>query len=488
MRPQEEFDLFGAGEPIQPKPDCGSGTRPAPHQAPAHDLPPPPTPLSVGELTRSIRLLLEEGIGDVWVAGEVSNHRRQASGHQYFTLKDADAQIACVLFRGAAARSAPARLADGMQVEVRGSVSVYEARGQYQLIVRSISERGRGHLHEQFEAMKRKLEAEGIFAIERKKPLPPFPRRIALVTSPTGAAIRDMLDVLGRRAPWIEVLVMPVRVQGAGAAAEIAAAIERLDSWHAKGHLDIDLIIVGRGGGSLEDLWAFNEEAVARAIAACSLPVISAVGHETDFTIADFAADVRAPTPSAAAEIASPSGDDLRHRIAQLQRVLVRNVGARLRIARLELGRVEAAGLQRETLRRLADASLELDDLGERMQMVVRERLDDIRVLIERACSALRLLRPSAVLQLHRGDLALLGQRLRAHTAGQLDARRSQLDSLTSRLRLLGPQSALERGYSLTLDSEGQLITSALTPAIGSRIRTRFKDGDITSEVVPGDS
>src|SRR6266513_5493930 len=265
--------------------------------------------LTVAELTRAIRGTLETKFGAVWVQGEVSNYKLQPSGHQYFTLKDARAQIACVIFRNT---MAPLRqpLADGAQVPVYGNVSVFEARGQYQLSVQILQPRGVGLLQAKFEALKRKLEVEGLFAPERKRPLPIFPRRVGIVTSPSGAAIRDMLNVLQRRAPWLQILINPVRVQGTGAAAEIAVAIRELATPNA-GWPRVDLIVVARGGGSMEDVWEFNEEIVARTIVDVGMPIVSAIGHEIDFTICDFVADLRAPTPSAAAELIVPDIVDL---------------------------------------------------------------------------------------------------------------------------------------------------------------------------------
>src|SRR5213596_871430 len=265
---------------------------------------------SVSELTRSIRGTLETKFGSVWVQGEISNYKLHPSGHQYFTLKDQRAQISCVIWRDTIAPPRHA-LVDGAQVQVYGTVTVFETRGQYQLNVHIIQPRGVGLLQAKFEALKRKLEAEGLFAPERKRPLPKFPRRIGIVTSRTGAAIRDMLNVLRRRAPWLQIVINPVRVQGTGAAQEIAVAIREL-ALPNQAFAPVDLIVVTRGGGSIEDLWEFNEEIVARAVFHSALPVISAVGHEIDFTICDFVADLRAPTPSAAAELIVPDVVDLR--------------------------------------------------------------------------------------------------------------------------------------------------------------------------------
>src|SRR5246500_5132308 len=262
------------------------------------------TILSVTELTRHVRDILESRLGEVWVEGEISNYRRQSSGHHYFTLKDDRSQVACVMFARSYGAQSRVALWDGMQIQAYGRVTVYEARGQYQLIVQLVQSKGQGVLQAKFEALKRKLLAEGLFEASRKRALPKFPRRVALVTSPTGAVLQDMLNILQRRNPWLSILICPVRVQGEGAAAEISEMIRHVSS---RAHeLKVDVIIVGRGGGSFEDLWEFNEESVAQAIYLSRVPVISAVGHEIDFTIADFVADIRAPTPSAAAELIVP--------------------------------------------------------------------------------------------------------------------------------------------------------------------------------------
>src|SRR2546425_2795421 len=289
--------------------------------------------LTVAELTRQIRGTLETKFRAVWVQGEISNYKLHPSGHQYFTLKDQRAQIACVIWRDTLPRKLSGQpLVDGAQVQVYGTVTVFEARGQYQLNVQILQPRGMGLLQAKFEALKRKLEAEGLFAAERKRSLPKFPRRIGIVTSPSGAAIRDMLNVLRRRAPWLQILINPVRVQGSGAAAEIAVAIRELatpnENW-----LPVDLIVVGRGGGSIEDLWEFNEEIVARTIVDVGVPIVSAIGHEIDFTICDFVADLRAPTPSAAAELIVPDIVDLRRHIDSFARGIGRELLNRMRDA-----------------------------------------------------------------------------------------------------------------------------------------------------------
>src|SRR6184192_2208946 len=299
---------------------------------------------TVGELTRQIRGTLETKFGAVWVQGEISNYKLHPSGHQYFTLKDQRAQIACVIWRDAIA---PPRqpVVDGTQVQVYGTVTVFEARGQYQVNVQILQPRGVGVLQAKFEALKRKLQAEGLFAPERKRSLPKLSRRIGIVTSPSGAAIRDMLNVLRRRAPWLQILINPVRVQGTGAAQEIAVAVRELAGPN-EAFAPLDLIVVTRGGGSIEDLWEFNEEIVARAIFNSAVPIVSAVGHEIDFTICDFVADLRAPTPSAAAELIVPDIIDLHRRIDGCTRALARELMKRIRDAQQQIDH------GRETLRR----------------------------------------------------------------------------------------------------------------------------------------
>src|SRR3989440_1684908 len=299
---------------------------------------------TVSELTRSIRGTLETKFGAVWVQGEISNYKSYPSGHQYFTLKDQRAQISCVIWRDT---MAPPRqpLVDGAQVQVYGTVTVFEARGQYQLNVQILQPRGIGLLQAKFEALKRKLEVEGLFDPARKRALPKFPKRIGIVTSPSGAAHRDILNVLRRRAPWLSILISPVRVQGTGAAQEIAVAIRELAKPN-ENFTPVDLIVVTRGGGSMEDLWEFNEEIVARTIADVNVPIVSAIGHEIDFTICDFVADLRAPTPSAAAELIVPDIVDLRRHMDVCQRSLTRELLKRMRDAQQQLDHA------RETLRR----------------------------------------------------------------------------------------------------------------------------------------
>ncbi len=324
---------------------------------------------SVRELTQEIKVHLETSWPEVWVAGEISNLRPAQSGHLYFSLKDEAAQLRAVMFRFSASslRFAPEA---GLAVLASGHLTVYEPRGEYQLIVEHLEPQGIGELQLAFEQLKKKLAGEGLFAPERKRPIPPFPRRIGIVTSPAGAAIRDMIQVLTRRFPPIEILVAPVNVQGRTAAPEIAAAVRQL------GKEDVDLILVGRGGGSIEDLWAFNEEEVARAIFESPHPVISAVGHETDFTIADFVADLRAPTPSAAAELAVPVHGELVARIQECRKRLLREPG-----------------------RRLEEGILRWDALTERLSLALRGRVESSQEGVRRLTAHLRSLNPQAILE-----------------------------------------------------------------------------------------
>jgi exodeoxyribonuclease VII large subunit len=415
--------------------------------------------LTVAELTRAIRGTLETKFGAVWVQGEVSNYKLHPSGHQYFTLKDQRAQIACVIWRDT---MLPPRqpLVDGTQVQVYGTVTVFEARGQYQLSVQILQLRGLGLLQAKFEALKRKLEAEGLFATERKRPLPKFPRRIGIVTSPSGAAIRDILNVLKRRAPWLEILINPVRVQGTGAATEIAVAIRELatpnEHWQP-----LDLVVVARGGGSMEDLWEFNEEIVARTIVDVSVPIVSAIGHEIDFTICDFTADLRAPTPSAAAELIVPDVVDLRRRIDGYERAVGRELLERLREAQQQID----AG--RETLRRC---------LAHKIDNYKRGLIHIARALQARSPARDLLIRRNRFVDLHRRFIA---SPLRA--VENAKRRFAQIEGI---LRVLGPDATLRRGYSITTDDRGEVIRTIAAIRPRMKIRTRVSDGEFGSDVV----
>jgi exodeoxyribonuclease VII large subunit len=414
--------------------------------------------LTVSELTRSIRGTLETKFGAVWVQGEVSNYKAHPNGHQYFTLKDARTQIACVIWRDT---MAPLRqpLVDGARIQILGTVSVYEARGQYQLAVQIVQPFGQGLLQAKFEALKRKLEAEGLFDPARKRALPKFPRRIGIVTSPSGAAIRDILNVLRRRAPWLSILISPVRVQGTGAAQEIAVAIRELATRN-ENFEPVDLIIVTRGGGSIEDLWEFNEEIVARAIVAAEIPVVSAVGHEIDFTIADFVADLRAPTPSAAAELIVRDVVDL-----------VRDLEGSTR------------RLGRELVNRLRDAQQRLDHARETLRRCFGHKIDNYRRVLAHALATLQARSPVRELMLRRNRFGDLQRRLIELPKHNLELARHRFERIEGILRVLGPEATLRRGYSITRNERGELVRSVANVRPKMKLRTRVSDGEFESRV-----
>jgi exodeoxyribonuclease VII large subunit len=440
--------------------------------------------LTVSELTAQVRRLLEQHIGRVWVSGEVSNLRMQASGHIYFTLKDERAQLNCVLFRNEPVAHRDL-LADGQKLLVQGDLTVYEARGQYQLVVHALELQGLGALQAAFERLKQKLAAEGLFAPERKRPLPKFPRRIGLVTSPTGAAIRDVLHVIRRRHPALEIILAPCRVQGDGAAAEIAAAIRLLNEWAATEPAEthaLDLILVTRGGGSLEDLWAFNEEIVARAIVASAVPVVSAVGHEIDFTISDFVADLRAATPSAAAEIITEGAVRARETLRAAPERLRAAVQRGWNAARESLDATLARLRRAHPRRRLREAWQRLDDARHALQRNANQHLRARRIQLQTLQARLARVRPAQVLARRREAWVQLTARLRQRAALRLESQRARLATLETRLRLLGPEQVLARGYSITMDAAtGAVLRDARAVQPGQQLRTRLKTGEILS-------
>jgi len=414
---------------------------------------------TVGELTRQIRGTLETKFRAVWVQGEMSNYKLHPSGHQYFTLKDQRAQISCVIWRDTIA---PPRqpLVDGTQMQVYGTVTVFEARGQYQLNVQILQPRGVGLLQAKFEVLKRKLEAEGLFAQERKQPLPKFPRRIGIVTSPSGAAIRDMLNVLRRRAPWLQILINPVRVQGTGAAQEIAVAIRELGLPNER-FAPLDLIVITRGGGNIEDLWEFNEEIVARAIFNSIVPVVSAVGHEIDFTICDFVADLRAPTPSAAAELIVPDTIDLQRRIDGCARMF-----------------------SRQLLNRMRDAQQRLDHSREILRRCLAYKVDSYKRSLLHITRALQARSPARELMMRRNRLADLHRRLVACPERLLETARRRFQHMEGILRVLGPDATLRRGYSITTNERGKIIRTIGAVRPKMKIRTRVRDGEFGSQTL----
>jgi len=440
------------------------------------DLTPQRRVYSVSELNAAIRGMLDEEFRDIWVSGEISGLKLAASGHYYFTLKERDAQLKCTAFRSSH-RYWKFKPADGLAVLARGRIDVYEVRGEYQLLVELLEPQGLGALQLAFEQLKKKLAADGLFATERKRALPRFPRRIGIVTSPRGAAIADMVGILSRRFPGITIRLFPALVQGPGSVEEICRGIEYFSrsGWP-------EVVIVGRGGGSLEDLWTFNEEAVARAIADCSVPVVSAVGHETDVTIADFVADLRAPTPSAAAELIVPTRDSVRDRIAAAEGKALQ--GIRYRLAMLDRrlsqqGVARALGLLH---RRVGRGLQRVDEQEYRLRERLRLALDTR----ERVCRAL-------VTRLQRFDMRprLAAGRRRLESARSLTVesvrrvlagRRSAFDQLDAQLGALSPLKVLERGYAIVSNEAGIVKDAAAAPP-ASRIHVRLAKGELDAVV-----
>ena len=452
--------------------------------APAPPLSPPPPTLdeslrpprifAVNELVRAARLTLESRFAEVRVEGEISGFKRSGPGHLYFCLKDDQAALDCVMYSREAGRLR-FQIQDGMAVRLRGRLTIYEGRGRFQMTVLEIEPKGAGALAVAFEQLKQKLQAAGLFAASRKRALPFLPRRIGVVTSPQGAVFQDIIRVAHRRFP-VPILLAPTAVQGPGAAAGIILALERLGRVP-----DVDVIILARGGGSMEDLWSFNEEAVARAIAACPVPVISAVGHETDFTIADFVADLRAPTPSAGAELAVPVMSELRAEMMLLVQRAARGAAADLRQSRLVLERARA---RIGDPRRLCDERRQtLDDLTARASRFVGRRVARHRAELAVAEVALSRAHPHRRIATQRVLLAELGQRLSLSGRAALHRRRGHFDSLGHKLEALSPRRVLDRGYSLTFGADGRLLIDAASAHPGDRIRVALRQGELTAAV-----
>ena len=423
--------------------------------------------LTVSELNRMARRALESQLPLLWVEGEVSNFTRAASGHWYFSLKDANAQVRCVMFRGRN-QFADFTPANGDHIELRALPSLYEARGEFQLGAESIRRAGAGRLYEAFLKLKAKLEAEGLFDPAKKRALPRFPHCLGIVTSPQAAALHDVLTALARRMPGLPVILYPTPVQGAGAGAQIAAAIRT-----AAGRAECDVLLVCRGGGSLEDLWAFNDEAVARAIAASPMPVVSGVGHETDFTLADFAADLRAPTPTAAAELASPLRQELRQQLDHLARQL------RHHLARRQHGEMQRLDyLARRLLHpaeQLRRQRLALTPLAQRLHRAVRTRLAHEQLQIARLNQ--RLVTPLHAIRREQQRLDALDARARRAMEGGRVRRRLTLARLASSLAHLNPEGVLARGYSIVQRENGAIVQDAATLDAGDSIGIRFHRG-----------
>lgn len=452
----------------------------------------------VGELTRSLRAVIESRFPNVWVRGEVSNFTRHTSGHWYFTLKDKDAQLKATMFRSDNLR-VKFRVEEGQAVLCRGRLSVYDKQGQYQLNVDELQPEGAGALQVAFEQLKAKLEAEGLFAAERKRKLPMRPRRVGIVTSPTGAAIHDLLQVIGRRDPAMSVLICPARVQGDGAALEIAAALRTLGNSGL-----VDVIICGRGGGSQEDLWCFNEESVARALAACPVPVVSAVGHEVDFTIADFVADLRAPTPSAAAELVVPVREELRAAISALRERLRRAAQRNLKEHQQALAMTRGALPDPRHL--LARQRVSLDDAEHRAEAAIRARtqrerrgLTTLGSALQQRHPAARLAREGAQLQALRASLArvmlkpLAARRaalreasgaLREGVSRPVSQHRAQLAGLCGKLDALSPLASLGRGYAIVRKARGAVVRAASDVKPGEKLEILLGEGRVEARVL----
>ena len=432
---------------------------------------------SVSRLNREVRVLLERGFGSLWLEAEISNLAKPSSGHWYFSLKDATAQVRCCMFRQ---RNMLCTFAarDGQKVLVRARIGLYEPRGEYQLVIDHMEDAGLGALKRQFEELSAKLAAEGLFAPERKRPLPMIPKRIGVITSPSGAAIRDILHVLARRFAAVPVLIYPVSVQGATAAAEIVAAV-RLAGRRA----ECDVLILARGGGSLEDLWAFNDEALARAIVASPIPVVSGIGHEIDFTIADFAADVRAPTPSAAAEIAVPDGEEWLASLARLAQRLQRGLRRRVEAQRERLRWLIGRAALVSPAARLSQQTQRLDDLEQRMSRALRQILADRRSVLGERRSRLWQLSPVARVRGAAARQAALLARLKAAVLVRLHVARERLSPLARTLNAVSPLATLDRGYAIVSREGGGILLDAADAAPGTIIEARLAVGKIRAKV-----
>ena len=431
---------------------------------------------SVSELNRLARQAIESQMPLLWVGGEVSNLVSAASGHLYFTLKDTNAAVRCVMFRSRA-QLIGWRLNNGDRIEAHALASLYEARGDFQLNIEAIRRAGSGNLYEQFLLLKSKLEAEGLFDPARKRALPPFPRRIGIVTSPQAAALRDLVSTFRRRSPQVELVLYPSAVQGIGAPTELVAAINAASS---RTLIDgCEVLIVGRGGGSLEDLWAFNDESVARAIAACRIPVISGVGHETDITIADFVADLRAPTPTAAAELAAPERDRLLQRLDDLGLTLKR------RLARRTEQLANRLALIRRQLKhpaeRLKENRVTTRWLSERLRNAAQRQGSELRFTLARLNERLARRCPDLAAQHIRIDH--LQKKLANATLADLERRRSVLKVLTARLHSLDPTAVLARGYSIVTDANGNVVIDSGSVELGSEIGVNLASGYLRARV-----
>ena len=426
-------------------------------------------------LNRLVRDLLEDALPmGVWIEGELSNVSRPSSGHMYFTLKDAGAQVRCAMFRMAASRLR-FRPADGMHVLMRAKVGLYEARGEFQLVAEHMEPAGEGALQREFEQLKARLGAEGLFNPDRKRPLPAFPRRIGVITSPSGAAIRDVLSVLGRRCALAAVDVLPVPVQGREAPPAIATMLRKAS---ASGLYDV--LLVTRGGGSLEDLWAFNDETVARAIYASAVPVVSAVGHEVDFTIADFVADLRAATPSAAAELMVPDVADLERRLERLHQRMATLMSRRLQAAAQRADHWQARLHAQRPQARLARDAQRLEALRRRLHMTIRQSQALRQARLERLQARLTARHPRLRLEPSTARLGQLRQRMAAAISRRLERERLRVTQQGRTLHAVSPLATLERGYAIVFDQRDAIVRRAADVAVGESVRVMLAEGELT--------
>lgn len=448
-----------------------------PAMAPAAPSAPERDVYTPSRLNREARTLLERGFPALWIEGEISNLSRPSSGHWYFSIKDESAQLRCAMFRqrNILTRFTPK---DGLRVLLRGRISLYEARGDYQFLADHMEEAGEGALRRRFELLKAKLASEGLFAVERKKPLPKMPRRIGVITSPTGAAIRDVLHILQRRFCSIPVLIYPVAVQGASAASQIAAAIQV-----ASARAECDVLILARGGGSLEDLWSFNEEIVARSIAACAVPIVSGVGHEVDFTIADFVADVRAPTPSGAAELVAPDCNEWLRHVALLSRRLAGTMQRTLahrndRLVWLQrrLGQLHPGVELRQRAQRL-------DELEQRLTRALRQHLRHQTALVTELSAHLRHASPMVKLAAAKGRLNVASAAIGAALRARLESLHGRLAVAAGTLDAISPLATLQRGYAIVSNAQGHVVTDALSLGAGDEVEARLASGRVRARV-----
>ena len=437
--------------------------------------------LSVSELTKKVKRQIEEGIGQIWVEGEITNLRRQSSGHIYFSIKDDNTQLSCVLFRGVR-MSQRDTIEDGQKVVLQGSLTVYEARGQYQLIVKTVELQGIGALQVQFERLKSSLNGEGLFDTARKRKLPSINERIGIVTSLSGAALRDVLHVVQSRQPTLEIVLVDSRVQGVGAETEIIKGIEWLNSWARNEPLD--LILITRGGGSIEDLWAFNEESLARSIFSSVVPVVSAVGHEIDYTISDFVADFRAATPSAAAEIITSGGVMIQEKLGSIAGRLNRAAIRRFRYINKEVEANVERMARCHPRRQLQQRMQRVDDLCDELIQGGREFLKQQGVQLANLSDRLVRVRPSKILKDRNKELEQQKRQFHDIAKRRMEQLKRDVEAFNDRLRLLDPKNIVSRGYSITTDAKtGRILRSAKKTHSGQTIITQMSDGDIKSTI-----